>query len=70
MHRIKVCSIPEIFCIVYRQKHIVAKKATLGMFLYQDEMFGDFSVKESRARGLLSILISGFNRLVQSCPIV
>ena len=27
-------------------------------------------MKESRARGLLSIPIQGFNRLVQSCPIV
>ena len=40
------------------------------MFLYQDEAFGEFSVKESKARGLLSILIQGFNRLVQSCPVV
>ena len=40
------------------------------MFLYQDETFGEFSVKESRARGLLSIPIQEFNRLVQSCPIV
>ena len=27
-------------------------------------------MKESNARGLLSILIQEFNRLVQSCPIV
>ena len=27
-------------------------------------------MKESRVRGLLSIPIQGFNRLVQSCPIV
>ena len=43
MHRIKVCSIPEIFCIVYRQKGIVTKKLTLGMFLYQDETFGELT---------------------------
>ena len=40
------------------------------MFLYQDETFGKFSVKESRARGLFSILIPRFNRLVQSSPVV
>ena len=33
-------------------------------------LFGEFVVNESRARGLLSIPRQGFNRLVQSCPIV
>ena len=33
-------------------------------------LFGEVFVKESRARGLLSILGQGFNSLVQSCPIV
>ena len=40
------------------------------MFLYQDETFEEFSVKDSIAHALLSIPIPGFNRLVQSCPIV
>ena len=51
-------------------KEYCEQKGTLEMFLYQDETFGGFSVKESRAPGLLSILIQGFNKLVQSCPIV
>ena len=66
MCRIKVCFIPELFCIVYRQKSIVAEMNFRKFLL----LSGEFSVKESRARGLPSILIPRFNRLVQSCPIV
>ena len=62
MRRIKVCSIPEISCIVYRQKSIVAKRNFRKFLL----LFGEFSVKESRACGFPSVLIPRFNRLVQS----
>ena len=66
MRRIKVCSIPEIFCIVYRQKSIESKRNFRKFLL----LFGELSVKESRARGLPSILVPRFNRLLKSCPIV
>ena len=42
----------------------------LKIFYTKMRHFGEFLVNESRARGLLSNPRQGFNRLVQSCPIV
>ena len=41
------------YFVLFIDKKVLWAKGTLGMFLYQDETFGEFSVEESRAHGLL-----------------
>ena len=48
----------------------MSKKELQKIFNTKMRLFGEFLVNESRTRGRLSIPRQGFNRLVQSCPIV
>ena len=54
VHRIKVCLIPEIFCIVYRQKSIVAKRNFTNVFIPRWWLLENFLWK--RAEHVVSFL--------------
>ena len=57
--------------VLFIDKRVVLTKGNFSKLLYTNIwLFGYFFMKQSRARGLLSIPIQGFNRLVQSCPIL
>ena len=78
MHKIKVCSILEIFLCRAETKEYCEQNETLDNFFTKMRLCGEFLVNEKRVCGtvhgsvcgLLSILRQGFNRLVQSCSIV
>ena len=67
---IKVRSISEISLYCVETKEYCEQNETLEIFFTKMRLFGECLVNESKARVLLSIPRQGFNRLIQSCPIV